>query len=95
MRVERLLPSRLTTVPGAKYTFGAVVVLVLGIAVGQWYLFDLLTGLSSVDSVTTLYLGVPLWLWLQLGLVAVMLVLAWVAVSVWTTANRGADRGVE
>lgn len=87
MRVESLLPSRLTTVPGAKYTFGAVVVLVLGIAVGQWYLF------AAVGSVTTLYLGVPLWLWLQLGLVAVMLALAWVAVSVWTTANR-VDGGV-
>ena len=84
----------MTTVPGAKYTFGVVVVLVLALAVGQWYLFDLVAELPSVGSVTTLYLGVPLWLWLQLGLVAVMLVFAWVAVSVWTTAN-GANTGVE
>lgn len=72
--------------------FGAIVVLLLVIAVGQWFLFDLLTALPPVDSVTTLYLGVPLWLWLQLGIVGIMLVLAWVAVSVWTAANHGTDR---
>jgi len=79
MRVERLLPPGARELPTAKYVFAAIVVLLLVIGAGHWYL---------LEGLTDLYLGVPLWLWLQLVIIAGMLVLAWVAVTVWTTANN-------
>jgi hypothetical protein len=82
MDLESLLPAGVTTLPTAKYVFAAIVALLLVIAAGQWYLLQGLTDLS---------LGVPLWLWLQLAVIAVMLALAWVAMGIWTVANS-ADR---
>jgi len=78
MRVERLLPPGARELPTAKYVFAAIVVLLLVIGAGHWYLLEGLTDLS---------LGVPLWLWLQLVVIAGMLVFAWIAVTVWTVAN--------
>jgi hypothetical protein len=78
MDIETLLPAGTTTLPTAKYVFAALVALLLVIAVGQWYVLGGLTELS---------LGVPLWLWLQVAIVAAMLALAWVAVGVWTAVN--------
>ena len=76
---DRPLAS-VATLPAAKYVFAGIVTLLLVIAVGQLYL---------LDGFTRLFLGVPMWLWLQLVVLTVMLGLAWVATSVWTTANRG------
>jgi len=73
-----------TTLPTAKYVFAGIVALLVVIGVGQLYLLGGFTGL---------YLGVPLWLWLQLAVLTVMLGLAWVATSVWTVANRESDDG--
>ena len=72
----------------AHYVFVAIVVSLLGIAAGQWYVLGGRTGL---------YLGVPVWLWLQLALIGVMLVLAWVGVGVRVAANGGdsPDTGTE
>jgi hypothetical protein len=78
MGLERILPEQVTTLPTAKYVFAAIVALLLVIAAGQWYL---------LGGLTELYLGVPLWLWLQLVIVAAMLTLAWLATSIWTAAN--------
>ncbi|ERH10792.1 MAG: hypothetical protein J07HX64_02571 [halophilic archaeon J07HX64] len=71
------------TLPAAKYAFVGILTLLLVIAVGQLYL---------LGGFTELYLGVPLWLWLQLAILTVMLGLAWVATSVWTTANEESTR---
>jgi membrane protein DedA with SNARE-associated domain len=79
MGIETLLPAGATKLPTAKYIFVAIVVLLLAISAGQWYL---------LGGLTSLYLGVPLWLWLQLGIVVVMLALAWAATSIWTVANN-------
>lgn len=78
MNLGNLLPAGTARLPTAKYVFGAIVALLLGIAVGQWYV---------LGGLTELYLGVPAWLWLQLVIVVVMLALAWVAMGVWTVAN--------
>jgi len=56
-----------------RYAFWGLVALVVAIGVGHLYV---LSGL------TALVLGLPLWLWLQLGVVAAMLGLAWVALSI-------------
>ena len=50
---------------------GAVLVM-LAIAVGHVLL---------IADFTTFYLGVPLWLWLHLGVVVVLLAMAWVVVE--------------
>jgi hypothetical protein len=71
------------TLPVAKYVFTGIVTLLLVIAVGQLYL---------LGGVTGLYLGVPLWLWLQLAILTAMLGMAWVATSVWTAANEKRSR---
>jgi len=84
MGIERLFPARVTTQPTAKYVFAAIVALLLGIAAGQWYL---------LGGLTELYLGVPLWLWLQLVIIGGMLVLAWVAMGVWTATNDDSSPG--
>lgn len=79
MDIERLLPAGVTALPTAKYVFATIVVVLLCIAAGQWYL---------LGGLTDLYLGVPLWLWLQLSIVTAMLGLAWLAMSIWTAANN-------
>lgn len=84
MRLERLLPTGATEFPTAKYVFGAIVVLLVAAGAGHWYL---------LQGRTDLYFGVPLWLWLQLVIIAGMLVLAWVAVTVWTRANDTTEGG--
>ncbi len=87
MSAEDRLSERVQTLPAAKYVFAGIVSLLLVLAVGQLYL------LGGVEG---LYLGVPLWLWLQLAVLTAMLGMAWVATSVWTVANReetGGDDG--
>ena len=80
MNLGDLVATDTTNPVTAKYVFGAIVALLLVVAAGQWYV---------LGGLTELYLGVPVWLWLQLAIVAVMLVLAWVAMGVWTAANNG------
>ena len=72
------LTTRLRELPTAKYVFAALVATLLVVGVGQWI---------PLVGLTTLYLGLPLWLWVQLVIVAAMLVISWVAVSVWSEAN--------
>jgi hypothetical protein len=62
----------------AKVLFGLLVGTILAVGASHWY------ALAGLDS---LYLGVPLWLWLQLVVVAGLLALAWVAVELWTAVN--------
>jgi hypothetical protein len=84
MDFETLFPSSVTALPTAKYAFGAIVALLLVIAVGQWYV---------LGGLTELYLGVPVWLWLQLVILVAMLGLAWVAMGIWTAANDDSSTG--
>lgn len=79
MNLGDIVTTDTTNAPIAQYVFGAIVALLLVVAVGQWYV---------LGGLTELYLGVPVWLWLQLAIVVVMLVLAWVAMGVWTAANN-------
>lgn len=64
--------SRMAGLPTVKYVFGLLLAVLLVLAVGHLYAFS---------GLTTLYLGLPLWVWLQLGTVTVMLVVAWIAVQ--------------
>lgn len=50
--------------------FVVLTAVMLAIAAGHFYL---------IGAFTAVYLGLPLWLWLQLGVVAILLALAWVA----------------
>ena len=65
------LGDRLTTLPSAKYVFFVLIILLFGIAVGHLYLFH---------GLTAIYLGLPLWLWLEVVAIGVMLMVAWTAV---------------
>lgn len=65
--------ERLRTGPTTKYTFWALLAFVFVLAVGHLY---------ALAGLTTLSLGLPLWLWLQLAVVAAMLAVAWLALSV-------------
>ena len=76
------IPDQLARFPVVQYVFVGIVVLILVIAVGHLYL---LSGL------TTRYFGLPLWVWVQLGVIAFMLVLAWIALQVVAEAT---GRGV-
>ena len=67
------LGDRLTHLPPAKYVFVGLVLLLLGMAVAHLYL---------LHGLTSLYLGLPLWLYLQIAVVAVMLGIAWSAIHV-------------
>lgn len=64
--------------PVAKYVFLGLLALLLAIAVGHLYV---------LEGLTDLYLGLPLWLWLQLVVVSAMLGLAWLAVQVVSTPD--------
>lgn len=72
--VERATPT------ASKYTFVALLVLLLAVAIGHLY---------AIEGLTTLYGGLPLWSWLQLGIVAGMLVITWFAVRIVTEAPEG------
>ncbi len=83
MSAGNRLSGSVQTLSAAKYVFAGIVSLLLVLAVGQLYL---------LGGFTELYLGVPLWLWLQLAILTAMLGLAWVATSVWTAANEESSR---
>ena len=75
------LLGRLTSYPEAKYLFVGLVLALLAIAVGHLYVLD---GLTSI------YLGLPLWVWLQIVVVFVMLAIAWFAIRlVAVVTERG------
>ena len=78
----RTVTERVSDGPAAKYVFLGLLVLLLVIAVGHLYV---LAGL------TDLYLGLPLWLWLQLVVVSVMLGLAWIAVEIVSAPEGGSE----
>ena len=44
--------------------------------------------LYVIGGFTDLYVGLPLWLWLQLGIIVVLFVLAWIATGIATPAGR-------
>ncbi len=62
-----------------QYLFAVLVVALVVVGAGQWYL---------LEGLTELYLGFPLWLWLQLAIISVMLVVSWYAVTLWTRVSR-------
>ena len=80
----RTLVERMDTggVVVTKYVFFALLALLLVIAVGHLYAFR---------GLTDLYLGLPLWAWLQFVVVFVMIGIAWYAVQLVPTAS---ERGV-
>ena len=69
----RTVTERVSDGPTSKYVFLGLLALLVAIAVGHLY---------ALAGLTDLYLGLPLWLWLQLVVVSVMLGLAWIAVGV-------------
>ncbi|WP_302081760.1 hypothetical protein [Salinibaculum rarum] len=66
--------------PLAKAIFGTLLLLLVVIAVGHLYV---------LEGLTALYLGLPLWIWLELGVVFAMLLIAWFAVQLVATATEG------
>lgn len=71
-------PPTVWRIPATPSVFAALVALILAIAWGHWHL---------VAGNSTPYLGLPLWLWLQLVVIVVLLCIAWLAVTIWSTAN--------
>lgn len=71
-------PPTVWRIPATPSVFIALIALLLTIAWGHWYF---------VAGYTTLYLGLPGWLWVQLGIILLLLAIAWLAVTVWSTAN--------
>lgn len=71
------LRDRRGSVATQRVGFYALVVVLLVVAVGHLY---------AIRGLTTLHAGLPLWLWIQLVVLAAMLVVAYVAVGLWTDA---------
>lgn len=74
------LPDELTHHPQARFVFYALVALLLAIAIGHLYL---------IASLTDRYLGLPLWVWVELVVVFVMVGIAWIAVQLVAEATDG------
>lgn len=70
--------ERTSTLPSASFVFYGLVVLLLLFAVGHLYL---------IQGFTDRYLGVPLWLWLQIVVVFAMIGIAWIAVRLYAVAT--------
>lgn len=69
--------------PSSRYAFYALLAVLFALAVGHLY---------ALRGLTDLYLGLPLWVWLQVGVVAVMLAVARAAVRI-VTAETGRGTG--
>ena len=81
MTRQRSARRRPATVdPSSRYAFYALLALLFALAVGNLYV---LRGFAQ------LYLGLPLWIWLQIGILVAMLVVAWAAVRI---LPAGAER---
>ncbi|MFW5973871.1 MAG: hypothetical protein ACOCPZ_00630 [Natrialbaceae archaeon] len=65
-----------------RFLFGALVAVIVGIAWGHLYL---------VEGLTTIRLGLPVWLWLQIGVIAASLGLAWVAIGLVPRRERAEE----
>lgn len=64
--------SRGRTSPKEQYAFAAIVVVIVAIATAHLYV---------IDGLTAIRFGLPAWLWVQLGVIAGLLALAWVAIG--------------
>jgi hypothetical protein len=62
-----------------RIAFGALVATIVAVAWGHLYL---------VEGLTTIRLGLPVWLWLQVGVIAALLGLAWIAVGLVPRRER-------
>lgn len=63
----------------ARWLFPIIVAVMLAIAAGHLYV---------IEGLTDLYLGLPLWLWIQLLVIAVLFGFAWIATGLATPAGR-------
>lgn len=70
--------ERISTLPSASSVFYGLVALLLLLAVGHLYL---------LQGFTDRYLGLPLWLWLQILVVFAMVGIAWIAVRLYAVAT--------
>ena len=72
--------DRIRQPPLVRYVIVFLVGALLALAAGHQYL---------LADWTTLYLGLPAWLWAQLGVIGVMFVIAWLAVGLYAGATEG------
>ncbi len=72
--------DRIRQPPLVRYVIVLLVGALLALAGGHQYLFA---------DWTTLYFGLPAWLWAQLGVIAVLFALAWVAVNLYVGTTEG------
>lgn len=72
--------SQLVSYPNAKYIFYFLSLSIFIIGFANLYIFD---------GMTELYLGLPLWIWLQNVTFAIMIILAWIAVRLRAIARKG------
>lgn len=73
------IPEWLTVLPRAKYVFYGLILSLLVIAIGHLYV---------LEGVTELYLGLPLWIWVQLVVVFAMVGIAWIAIQLVAAVRR-------
>lgn len=74
-------PDRVAGLPTGKYLFGGLVLLLLVVALGQLYV---------LEGLTRMYFGLPLWLWLEVLVVFVMIGIAWFAIRLVAAASEEA-----
>ena len=67
-----------TVDPSSRYAFYALLALLFALAVGNLY---------ALRGFTQLYLGLPLWVYLQIVVLAAMLAVAWAAVRIVTAGS--------
>ena len=76
---QRSARRRSATVdPSSRYAFYALLALLFALAVGNLY---------ALRGFTQLYLGLPLWVYLQIVVLAAMLAVAWAAVRIVTAGS--------
>ncbi len=71
--------DRIRQPPLVRYVIVLLVGVLLALAAGHQYV---------IADWTALYLGLPAWLWTQLGVIAVLFVLAWTAVSLYADTTE-------
>lgn len=44
-----------------------------------------------IEPLASIYLGLPLWIWIQLGILAIMMLIAWFAITLYTIGIRAGE----
>lgn len=65
-----------------KHVFIGLLSLLMLIAAGHIYL---------IEPLASIHFGLPLWIWVQLGILAIMMLIAWYAVAIYTVGIEASE----